>query len=193
MCVGGVRSRVYVYGACLFYVCCSDCVNVCCVAAVVKDGVFSLGVLKYVVLSNHVLLGLSTGLLPSTLYSIHFFTQSSSLFLITCPYHLSLPLLITVVMGSTPTSFLNYSLVLLSFMEIPHIHLIICISALSNFKPNINQQGHSLTSINYDAFDTTGIHSTWQLWMSEISQNIIHPFLILAVAVRSDPSRVSLR
>ena len=32
-----------------FYVCCSDCVgvcgNVCCVAAVVKDSVFSLGVL----------------------------------------------------------------------------------------------------------------------------------------------------
>ena len=39
---------MYVYGACLFFVCCSDCVgvcgNVCCVAAVV-----SLGVLKYVV------------------------------------------------------------------------------------------------------------------------------------------------
>ena len=37
---------VYVYGACLFYVCCSDCVdvcgNVCCVAAVVKDSVLAL-------------------------------------------------------------------------------------------------------------------------------------------------------
>ena len=44
---------MYVYGACLFYVCCSDCVgvcgNVCCVAAVVKDSGFTLGVLKYVV------------------------------------------------------------------------------------------------------------------------------------------------
>ena len=45
---------MYVYGACLFYVCCSDCVgvcgNVCCVAAFVKNSVFfSLGVLKYVV------------------------------------------------------------------------------------------------------------------------------------------------
>ena len=34
---------MYVDGACLFYVCCSDCVgvcgNVCCVAAVVKDSV----------------------------------------------------------------------------------------------------------------------------------------------------------
>ena len=32
---------MYVYGACLFYVCCSDClgvcVNVCCVVAVVED------------------------------------------------------------------------------------------------------------------------------------------------------------
>ena len=44
---------MYVYGACLFYICCSDCVvgcgNVCCVVAVVKNSVFSLGVLKYVV------------------------------------------------------------------------------------------------------------------------------------------------
>ena len=54
-------------------------------------------------LSNHVFLGLPTGLLPSTLYSIHFFTQSSSPFLITCPYHLSLPLLMRVVIGSTPS------------------------------------------------------------------------------------------
>ena len=35
---------MYVYGPCLFYACCSECVeacgNVCCVAAVVKDSVF---------------------------------------------------------------------------------------------------------------------------------------------------------
>ena len=35
------------------YVCCGDCVGVCgkvsCVAAVVEDGVFSIGVLKYLV------------------------------------------------------------------------------------------------------------------------------------------------
>ena len=35
---------MYVYGACLFYVCCSDCVGVCgyvcCVAAVVKNSFF---------------------------------------------------------------------------------------------------------------------------------------------------------
>ena len=39
-----------------FYVCCSDCVgvcgNVCCVAVVVENSVFSLGVLKYVVCSG---------------------------------------------------------------------------------------------------------------------------------------------
>ena len=41
---------MYVYGVCCFYVCCGDCVGVCgnvfCVAAVVKDSVFTLGVLK---------------------------------------------------------------------------------------------------------------------------------------------------
>ena len=45
---------MYVYGAYLFYVGCSDCLGVCgivcCVAAVIKDsGFLSLGVLKYVV------------------------------------------------------------------------------------------------------------------------------------------------
>ena len=66
-------------------------------------------------LSNHIFRGLPTGLLPSTLYSIYFFTQSSSPFLITCPYHLSLPLLMKVVICSTPTILLNSSFVLLSF------------------------------------------------------------------------------
>ena len=80
-------------------------------------------------LSHHVFLGLPTGLLPSTLHSIYYFTQSSSHFLITCPYHLSLPPLMKVVIGSTPISLLNSSFVLLFFMEIPHNHLIICISA----------------------------------------------------------------
>ena len=47
-------------------------------------------------LSNHVLLSFPTNLLLSTLNSIHFFNQSSSLFLITCPHHLSIPLLMTV-------------------------------------------------------------------------------------------------
>ena len=46
---------MYVYGACLFFMSVvvtvggGVCVNVCCLAAVVKDSVFSLGVLKYVV------------------------------------------------------------------------------------------------------------------------------------------------
>ena len=45
--------------------------------------------------------------------------------LITCPYHLSLPPLTKVVIGSTPNSLLNSSFVLLSFNEIPHIHLML--------------------------------------------------------------------
>ena len=35
---------MYVYGICLFYVCCSDCVgfsgNVCCKTAVVENSIF---------------------------------------------------------------------------------------------------------------------------------------------------------
>ena len=62
-------------------------------------------------LSNHVILGVPTGLFPST-FKLHTFIHPV---LITCPYHLSLPLLMTVVIGSTPTSLLNYSLIRLSF------------------------------------------------------------------------------
>ena len=77
----------------------------------------------------------------SALNSIHFFTQSSSSFLITWSYHPSLQPLMKVVIGSTQTSLLNSSFVLLSFNEIPHLHLIICISALSNFKPTSTSKG----------------------------------------------------
>ena len=82
-------------------------------------------VFLHTVLCNHVLACLSTGLLNSTLYSILFFTQSPSLLLITCSYHLSLPLLMTVMICSTPTNSLKSSLVLLTFMETSHINLII--------------------------------------------------------------------
>ena len=59
----------------------------------------------------HVFLGLQSDLLLSNLITMHVFTQSSSFTFITCPYYLSLPLRITVVIDSTPTSFLNSSLV----------------------------------------------------------------------------------
>ena len=90
-------------------------------------------------LSNHVLLGLPIGLLPSTPKSIHFFTKS----LITFPHHMSIPSQSTTSndscdrLNSNQTS----SFVLLSFMEIPHTHLIICISALSNFNPTSTSKG----------------------------------------------------
>ena len=64
MCTGGVHSILllplvardnrcmYMAHVC-FYVCCNHCVGVCgkvcCVAGIVKDSVFSLGVVKYVV------------------------------------------------------------------------------------------------------------------------------------------------
>ena len=63
------------------------------------------------------------------------------IFLITCPYYRSLPLLMTVVIGSSPTNFLNYSLVLMSFMETTHIHLMIVIAAPSNINKKSASKG----------------------------------------------------
>ena len=58
ICGGGVYSILLLrlvtrlYGACRFYVCCSDCVdacgNVCCVAAVGKDSYFWLVVFLFI-------------------------------------------------------------------------------------------------------------------------------------------------
>ena len=69
----------------------------------------------------------------STPNSIHFFTQPSSPFLITCPYHPSLSPLITVMIGSNQFS---------QLFTCPSVfHLIICISALSNFNPTSTSKG----------------------------------------------------
>jgi len=46
--------------------------------------------------------GLLLGLEPSTIYSLHFFTQSSSSFHSTCPYHRSLFFCNTSAMSSIP-------------------------------------------------------------------------------------------
>ena len=73
--------------------------------------IFSSSAISTTILYNHVLLGRPTDLLPSTLNSIHFFTQSSALFLITYPYYLSLTPVMTVLIGSAPTNFLNSSFV----------------------------------------------------------------------------------
>ena len=78
----------------------------------------------------------------------------------TLNYHLSLPPLMKVVIGSTPTILLTSSFVLLSFNGIPHIHLV---SASLLFQTSTRHQGPSLTSISHAASDTTGIHSTFHL------------------------------
>ena len=65
------------------------------------------------------------------------------------PHHMSIPSQSTTSNegcdGSTPTSLFNSSFVLLSFNEIPHIHLIISISALSNF--NLTSTSNGLVSL----------------------------------------------
>ena len=65
--------------------------------------------------SLQVLFGLPLGLGPSTSYSMHYFTQSSSSFRSTCPYQRSLFCCNTNAMSSIPSLSLSSLLVSLSF------------------------------------------------------------------------------
>ena len=65
-------------------------------------------------ISLQVFFGLPLGLAPFTSYSIHFFTQSLSSFLNTCPYHRSLFCCSTEIMSSNPSLSLNPLLGILS-------------------------------------------------------------------------------
>ena len=76
-----------------------------------------------------VLFGLPLGLGPSTSYSMHFFTQSSSSFRSTCPYQRGLFCCNTNAMSSIPSLSLSCLHGSLSFNLTPHIHLTILISA----------------------------------------------------------------
>ena len=83
------------------------------------------------VLSNNLFPGplwSSLGLEPSTSYSMHFFTQSSSSFRSTCPYQRSLFCCNINAMSSTPSLSLSSLLRSLSFSLTPHIYLTILIS-----------------------------------------------------------------
>jgi len=66
----------------------------------VPDSLFST-------ISLQVFFGQPLGLAPSTLYSIHFFTQSLSSFHSTCPYHCNLFCCSTKIMSSNPRLSLN--------------------------------------------------------------------------------------
>ena len=79
--------------------------------------------------SLQVLFGLPLGHGPSTSYSIHFFTQTSSSFRSTCPYQHTLFCCNTNDMSSIPSLSLSSLLGILSFNLTPHIHLTILISA----------------------------------------------------------------
>jgi len=81
-------------------------------------------------ISLQVFFGLPLALVPSTSYSIHFFTQSLSSFRNTCPYHRNLFCCSTEIISSNPSLPVNSLLGTLSCNFIPHIHLTILISAL---------------------------------------------------------------
>jgi len=66
--------------------------------------------------SLHVLFGLPFGLVPSTSYSIRFFTQSVSSFRNMCPYHRNLFCCSINIISSIPSLSLNSLLRALSFI-----------------------------------------------------------------------------
>ena len=71
--------------------------------------------------SLHVLFGLPLGQEPSTLYSIHFFTQSVSSFCRTCPYHRNLFCCSINIISSVPSLSLNSLLgTLVFYLNITH-------------------------------------------------------------------------
>jgi len=87
----------------------------------IASSLFSLRAWQsYLTTSLQVLFGLSLGLGPSTSYSMHFFTQSSS-FCNTCPYHRSLFCCSTNSISSVPNLSLSSLLGNLSFTLTPHI------------------------------------------------------------------------
>jgi len=95
-----------------------------------RSSLFSLRVWQSsLTTSLQVLVGLPLGLGPSTSYSVHFFTQSWSYLLNTCPYHHRLFCCNTSAMSSTPSLSLSSLLGNLSFSLMPHVHLTILISA----------------------------------------------------------------
>ena len=100
--------------------------------------------------SLQVLFGLPLGLGPSTSYSMHFFTQSSSSFRSTCPYQRSLFCCNTNAMSSIPSIYLTLSSLLgsLSFSLMPHIHLTIlcslkCHHIFFPYRPGLTSMQHA--------------------------------------------------
>src|SRR6267154_3538002 len=79
--------------------------------------------------SIHAFLPLPILTFPSTSKLLHLETQSSAALRSTCPYHLNLPRLTTLSTLSIPNPCLN-SLVFLSFMVTPDIHLTMLFSVL---------------------------------------------------------------
>ena len=96
----------------------------------IASSVFSLHAWQFsLTTSFQVFFGLSLGLEPSTSYSMHFFTQSSSFLCSACPYQCSLFCCNTNAMSSIPSLSLSSLLGNLSFSLTPQIYLTILISA----------------------------------------------------------------
>ena len=115
-------------------------------------------------ISLQVFFGLPLGLVPPTLYSIHFFTQSLSSFRSTCPYHRNLFRCSTEIMSSNWSLPLNSLLGTLSCNFTPHIHLTILISAL-----------WSATSFSFLTGQVSQAHKYMEMLMNAMKQFLGQP------------------
>ena len=109
-------------------------------------------------ISLQVFFGLPLCLVPSTLYSIHFFTQSLSSFRSTCPYHRKLFCCSTEIMSSIPS--LPLSSTRNSYLVTSHHTFILpFLSLLSKVPPHFLSYRPSLTSMQHTASHTTPVQS----------------------------------
>src|SRR5215475_4572888 len=85
--------------------------------------------MSFSTVASHVFFRLPLLRQPLTFCFLTVLTTSSSPFLFTCPYHLSLPSLIFCFIQLTPNPSLMYSFSILSFLVTPHLILKIFFSA----------------------------------------------------------------
>jgi len=128
---------------------------------------------------------------PSTSYTMHFFTQSSSSFCSTCPYHHSLICCNTNAMSSISILSVSSLLGNLSFSLKPHIHLTTHICSL---KCHLSPYRPGLTSMQL-LYNLPLIINDTSLLVSSSTNclNLFQPTRILAsTAASASPSKLSI-
>ena len=142
---------------------------------------------------SYVIFGLPLSLLPSTVISILFFTQSLPSFLNTCPIYLSLLHSITSLIFSMPILSLSSAFVF-SLSDTPHIYLTILISDLSSFASCLVFTAHVSLLYIIELWTHApytfpfNLNATFLLVkIPDNSLNFLQPYLTFEINVSLDP------